>query len=248
MSQNPPRNSAFAAGVWLLVAAGIAFGIKSYLTGENPLAKLQGALPKTLTSKGQKPSAKPGDLVLNLDSFSGYSIFRTSSFKNKLKAQNISLFVQDDSADIAQRIEALDTNKAQFAVFTIDSFLSSSYARKSWPASIVMAIDESKGADAILVKNSGPKNLQEFDRGGGQFVLTPDSPSEFLARVVQTHLRLEKSQRRNFSGKDGSSEVLKAFEAASASSKDAYVMWEPDVSLAMQAGGRKLLDLSLIHI
>lgn len=245
MREDRQRNQVFSAGLWLLVAAALAFAWKK-MQGPNPPPALK-KIQKILTPKpAPKPvgSQDPKHPLLRLDGFSGYSVLRAPEFHAKLTSQGMGLRIQDDQADLSGRYQALIDGQADYAVFTIDSFLSAASRTGRWPASIVLVLDETQGADAIVVSSGGPKDLEDLNHPDGRFVLTPDSPSEFLARVVRAHFRLEKMPADPFVSANGSSQVLEAFSKAPKKNRSAYVMWEPDVSVAISKGGRKLLDSS----
>ena len=76
------------------------------------------------------------------------------------------------------------------AVFTIDSLLSAGARAGDFPASIVLVLDETKGSDAMVAMQSAVKGLEDLNDPSARIVLTPNSPSEFLARVVMAHFDL----------------------------------------------------------
>ena len=91
---------------------------------------------------------------LGLDGFSGYAVLRSSPFQQQLRSRSIKLEVVDDSADYAQRLEALQRGELQMAAFPIDALLKVCEDKRV-PATIVAIIDETRGADAVLVTRSG---------------------------------------------------------------------------------------------
>jgi hypothetical protein len=84
----------------------------------------------------------------------------------------------------------LRDGQTQFAVFTIDSLLAAGAKGGDFPATIVWVIDETKGSDAMVAYPSGVANLQDLNHASARIVLTPNSPSEFLARVVLANFHL----------------------------------------------------------
>jgi outer membrane protein OmpA-like peptidoglycan-associated protein len=76
-----------------------------------------------------------------------------------------------------------------------------------------------------------------------KIVLTPNSPSEFLARVVLAHFSLPRLQGNWMESAAGAGDVYRQFRSAKPTEKKAYVLWEPYVSRALQQpGARVLLD------
>ena len=153
----------------------------------------------------------------------------------------------EDEADYDARLSALEDGDVEMAVFTIDSLIMAGAKLGRFPASIVMVIDETKGADAVLAYEEGVKTVQDLNSSDAGFILTPSSPSEFLARVVKSHFNLPDLGRDWIIEANGSEAVLKHMKNAARSEKRAYVMWEPHVSQAKALPGVKvLLDSSRI--
>ena len=187
------------------------------------------------------------ELSIAADLFSGYAVLRSAQMRDNLKLEGIRLTMVDDGADYGARLEALEDGDIQMAVYTIDSLLMAGAKAGGFPASIVMLIDETKGADAVLAYKSAVASLQELDNADARFVLTPSSPSEFLARVVKSHFKLPNLSADWMIESSGSADVLKKMKSAKQSDKSVYVMWEPQVSQAKQLPGVEvILDSSKI--
>ncbi|MEZ6117579.1 MAG: hypothetical protein R3C28_13535 [Pirellulaceae bacterium] len=92
--------------------------------------------------------------------------------------------MHDDQADYRARLEGLKSGKYDMATFTIDALIKASAELNDVPAVIVSIIDETSGADAIVGNKQTFPNVDALNRPNVQFVLTSDSPSETLARVV----------------------------------------------------------------
>jgi ABC-type nitrate/sulfonate/bicarbonate transport system substrate-binding protein len=167
------------------------------------------------------------------DSFSGYAVLRSDTMKGALRKSGIKLEVVDDKADYDARLAALDKGKVQMAVFTVDSLLTSGAKLGRFPGAIVMVIDETQGADAVVAYKDQIARIQDLDDPEARLVLTPNSPSEFLARVVLAHFQLPSLPEKWWIEADGAGEVYKKFKSGRGQ-KRAYVMWEPYVSKALQ--------------
>lgn len=179
-----------------------------------------------------------------LDSFSGYAVLRSPELTRELRGVSTKLTLSDDGADYAKRIRALDAGTVDLAVFTVDSLLTASAELGRFPGTIVLVVDETRGADAIVAKPGGPRSLEELNRPDARFVLTPASPSEFLGRVVRAHFRLDQLGEDWVVPADGAEAVLAEYRRAPDSDRRAYVLWEPHVSMAEAEGARRLLDSS----
>ncbi len=180
------------------------------------------------------------------DSFSGYCILRSPELAKRLGASGIKFSVEDDGADYMHRMKALRDGDVDMAVFPVNSFIQSGLALGEFPASMVYVIDETVGADAIIAYRDAVPSIDALNRSDARIVLTPESPSELLARVMIASFNLpELPEKKWMVTADGSSEVYKKFRGDSRRKPVAYAMWEPDVSKALkQDNAIILLDSS----
>jgi outer membrane protein OmpA-like peptidoglycan-associated protein len=189
---------------------------------------------------GESPNKEGGGLKvkLALDSFPGYCIFRSDEFKKKLAEQKIDIECKDDEADYAKRMETIKTGETPLAVFTIDALLNNTPDTGEPPATIIMLIDESRGADAMLGYQEGVANIDALNNPGVKVVFAENSPSEALLRVVQNKFNLPNFPRLKadymIPAKDAE-KVLEQFEKAKATERKAFILWEPYVSIALKA-------------
>jgi outer membrane protein OmpA-like peptidoglycan-associated protein len=232
MANRSPIGLVLAALVWL-VLIGIAAVAYRYF--------VHPSVEKKLERETSSPSPYRHTVTVALDSFSGYSILRADALQERLKPKGIRLQFEDDGADYGSRLRALRDGDADLAVFTIDSLVKAGAALGSFPATIVLVIDETRGADAIVAYQQSVPSLEALNDPSAAFVLTPDSPSEFLARVAVAHFNLPDLQDDWLQAADGAEDVYKAFRAARPDQKKAYVLWEPFVSQAMREPGAHIL-------
>lgn len=196
---------------------------------------------KKLSEATGSASRYQDEIVLAADSFSGYCILRSEAFKQELRDRKLKVSVQDDKADYAARLDALRAGKVQLAVFTIDSLLAGGARAGDFPATIVLVIDETQGADALVAYEKGLVNIQDLNDPVAKIVLTPNSPSEFLARVVLAHFNLPRLADNWMVTADGAGEVYRQFRSAKPADKKAFVLWEPYVARALQQPGAHVL-------
>ncbi len=175
------------------------------------------------------------------DSFPGYAILRSDAVRNLLSRQAIKLTFVDDKADYVRRTRDLKSGKVQMAVFTIDAYLKAGNTIGDYPGSIVLVIDESKGADAIVAHKRGVPNIPNLSNPNARIVLTPDSPSETLARIMINTMSLPSLPADWASDANGSEDVYKKLKSADPDKPTAYVLWEPYVTKALAIDGVHLL-------
>ena len=224
--------------IWLVILAIIAVAVRYFYTDPKE---------EKLQSDTGSNSSYSHEVKIQADLFSGYSVLRSEEMKKNLRYDGIRLTMVADEADYSARLEALEDGDVQMAVFTIDSLLVAGAKLGRYPVSIVMVIDETVGADAVVAFDEGVKTVQDLNTSDAAFVLTPSSPSEFLARVVKSHFKLPKLGNNWIVESDGSGAVFEIMKNADRTKKQAYVLWEPHVSQAKKIPGVKvLLDSSKI--
>jgi outer membrane protein OmpA-like peptidoglycan-associated protein/ABC-type nitrate/sulfonate/bicarbonate transport system substrate-binding protein len=177
---------------------------------------------------------------VRLDGFSGYAVFRSATMKKLLRDQGICLDLVDDKADYPARMLSLREGEADLAVFTVDSFLKAGMRfGDKVPATVVMIIDQTKGADSVVAYSAGLSRLEDLNHPDARFVFTPSSPSEFLARIIVGQLSLPRLPEKWYKEADGAEDVLKKLKAADPKQKYAYVLWEPQLTQALKVKGVK---------
>ena len=172
MAEGKGFKGCIVAVVWLVILAIVAVTVRYFWT-EPQKEKLQ--------SDTGSNSSYSHEVKIQADLFSGYSVLRSEEMKKNLRYEGVRLTVVKDEADYDARLEALEDGDVQMGVFTIDSLLLAGAKLGRFPVSIVMVIDETTGADAVLAFDNGVKTVQDLNTSDAAFVLTPSSPSEFLA-------------------------------------------------------------------
>lgn len=179
---------------------------------------------------------------IGMDNWVGYFPLCSPEMKRRLRSRQILLRCVDDQADYANRFEALEKGRLQFAVATVDSYLLNGF-ETGYPGVIVAVIDESKGGDAIVAREQKVGNLNDLQSGSNfKIAFTPASPSEHLLKAISTHFdipRLRSGQGDWRLHADGSNDALQKLLDGDA---DVAVLWEPDVSRALSKPGiRKII-------
>jgi len=179
-------------------------------------------------TKGSSPYKH--EVTIALDSFSGYAVLRSPQFSEALRRRQIKLTLVDDAANYVERLEGLRSGQTQMAAFTIDALLKTSSLVSQTPATIVALIDETQGADAMLASKSVVKNVDDLNHPDTRFVVTPDSPSETLARVVMSTFSLDQLVADPFVFANDANDVFDRYRASGKDSRQIFVVWEPYVS------------------
>ncbi len=189
----------------------------------------------------EQASSDSGDFKLTVhigtDNWVGYLPLCSSHLRQRLRKKEYLIVCDDDGADYKSRMSRLNSGELQLAVATVDSFLLNAH-QYDFPATIVAVLDESKGGDAIVGRVEAVASIEALRSGSHRIAYTPSSPSEFLLKVVASHFDMGKIFA-NTLATDGSE---KALEALKNGNVDVAVLWEPDVSKALQISGvEKLL-------
>ena len=210
--------------IWLMIAAVLAVAFR-FVSNRNR-RNAEEATTGTSRYKHQVDIA--------LDSFSGYALLRSPEMKSELADKGIRINLNDDGADYAARIQAIRSGEADMAVFTIDALIKVCAQIGELPGTIVAIIDETRGADAVVAYKKAVPNIDALNNAQMQFVLTQDSPSETLARVVMSHFNLDNLGSRPFVSAKDAEAVYKAYRKSNPNEAKAYVLWEPYVSKVLE--------------
>jgi outer membrane protein OmpA-like peptidoglycan-associated protein len=167
---------------------------------------------------------------LNIDSFSGYAVFRSDEFRNELSSRGIKCNLVDDQADYGKRLKALQSGETQMAVFTLDALIKgNAELGGDSPAVVVSIIDETKGADALIAYRTIP-NIDALNDPEMKIYMTGDSPSETLTRVLMANFSLDRLKPSQFVKLNGAREVYEEYRRSKPGEKKAFALWEPFVS------------------
>lgn len=190
-------------------------------------------IQKTSSSRHYDHTIKFG-----IDSFSGYATFRSPEFANQLGSNSIKLELEDDGANYVERLKKLQSGKLEMAVFTIDALIKASAAIGDLPATMIAIVDvsgsQAGGADAIVGYKAKYPNIQSLDNAKTRFVLTPDSPSEMVARVLQAHFALPKLTPDCYIKAQSAKDVYEIYKKSDQNADQVYVVWEPYIQKILE--------------
>lgn len=223
--------------VWVLIGAAIVFGIRLFTHKEKQELFIDTGSESQYTAEVRE----------NEDEFSGYALNRSDKNKEGLRKDKIRLTLHDDGADYFQRFADMRDGNCDIAVYTVDAFLTAGIVglKGEFPGKIFLPIDETIGADSAITFGD-IKSIDDLKKYKVKFVLTPNSPSEFLARIMIARFTL--SLPKDWIVQcNGSGEVYKQFEKDMRNGipegpefRRVYIMWEPHVSRALKANGKKI--------
>jgi ABC-type nitrate/sulfonate/bicarbonate transport system substrate-binding protein len=232
-----------ACVVWLFIVGALAIGYKFFVapeqaqkekTADEERVRMAQTESERLLDNTSSDGRYKHNIRFGIDSFSGYSIMRSEGLIKNLANKRIKISFEDDGANYQQRLEKLKNGQIQMAVFTIDALIKASYILKENPATIVAMIDETRGADAMVAYKSAIPDLDALNSQDIEFVLTPDSPSETLTRVVMSHFNLDNLKKEPFIKKKDAEAVYNLYRSAKPIEKRAYLLWEPYVTKALE--------------
>lgn len=187
--------------------------------------------------------ATKGTIMLAMDNWVGYQPLCSQQMKSRMRQAGYILECVNDDANYPERMKSLRKEKYQFAVATVDSYLLNG-AEEGFPGVITAVIDESFGGDAILAWKDQFENLDSLKQAQNlKVALTPDSPSEHLAKAAAVHFDIPALKQKDRAWQvptDGSEE---AYSKLINKETPVAVLWEPDVSRAIEKGNGQIVKL-----
>ncbi len=181
-------------------------------------------------------SKTKGKIRIAMDNWIGYFPLRSDEMKSLMRRSGWILACEDDNADYEGRMKRLEDGDIDFATATVDSFILNAQ-QFSYPATIVAVIDESKGGDAILAKKDRVESLDALkNKADIRVAFTANSPSHHLAKAAVDHFNVPEllpsgALRLETEGSEKARDKLLAGKA------DVAILWEPDVSRALNHKG-----------
>ena len=221
-----------AALVWLVI---LAIGVSTWKLVIEPrrqqtAQQQRDAQEKESLEKTQGTSKYTRELVVGLDSFSGYAVFRSEAFQNLLAERGIRVRLVDDNANYGDRAKGLESGQLQMALFPADALIKMASKQDALPSTIIAIIDETRGADAMVAYKKNFPNIDSLNQNSAKFVLLADSPSETLARVVMHDFDLRTLGTNPFTYVNSPDDLIERYKKATPASNEIFITWEPYVS------------------
>lgn len=220
------KNTVFVL-VFIFIVMPAIFGIKKLLPVLHQKLQVQ-----TSDAKDMK-----GKITIAYDDWVGYFPLTSARMKKFMRSEGYTFECVNDGADYAARMQALKEGKYDAVVATVDSYILNAVP-VDFPGTIIAVLDESKGDDAMVGYTNVVKNLDSFqDKFNSSIAYTECSPSEHLLKAVPVHFNAPalKNLRANQRMKTKSSQ--EAFDLLKSKKVDVAVLWEPNVSKALEIPG-----------
>jgi outer membrane protein OmpA-like peptidoglycan-associated protein len=164
----------------------------------------------------------------------GYWFMTAPDTRREAARRGMAISFQDDGGAYAARLQKFANREYDAIVLPVSSYLQHGAAHK-FPGVIVAAIAESKGADGIVgfADKFPTGNIRDLNNPELKVVYTADSPSSFLLDLTMVgfdlfHLTSTNTWRVEVGG------AREAFERARRHEGDIFVLWEPELSRALQ--------------
>ena len=213
-------------GVILLLLLGVG-GIFAYKYAQ-PL------LTKRLTLKTSDARANATSVRVAGDGYLGYWFLRSPEMEKVAPSKGVTVHFTDDKGLYAERLEKFTRGEYDIITLPINSYLEHG-AKHQFPGVIVAAVGSSRGADALVgFAAKFPKgNVKELEGLGTRIVYTTDSPSSFMLDLITSDFDLPA-----LAGSDGwrvpVDDIKVVLERAKKRDGDAFVLWEPELSRALE--------------
>lgn len=179
--------------------------------------------------------------TLCYDSFVGYApLVSARMLQNLGDNHQIGIQLIDDQADYEGRAENLRNGDCDIAVMTIDADLVTGDKLGEFPGSIVLVLDETRGADGYVAFKDAVPNTTALDNQDARLIGTGNSPTETLGRHLKSGM-LPNMGSKWFIEADGAKDVLAMMKEADRSLPRAYGLWEPQLSEALEIDGTHLI-------
>jgi outer membrane protein OmpA-like peptidoglycan-associated protein/ABC-type nitrate/sulfonate/bicarbonate transport system substrate-binding protein len=200
--------------------------------------------PKFFEKKQRQTSDATGTmntLRIGGDNYLGYWFIQSPELRKQCAKKGLQIVYHDDGGTYAKRLELFAKEEYDCIVLPINSYLEHGAAVK-YPGVIAAAISESKGADGIVAfsdRVSGDK-INQLNDSSLKIVYTANSPSSFLLDLIIADFDLDQLQTSDDwkVQAEGSAAVL---GLARKKQGDVFVLWEPDLSKALEIEGLKYI-------
>lgn len=180
------------------------------------------------------------------DDYGGYWFFTSPEMTKAAPRKGFTIDFTNDGGAYAERLQKFEKKEYDAIVLPVNSYLQHG-SRHGFPGVVVAAISESRGADAIVgfadVLPDG--QINGLNNPDLRIAYTAESPSSFLLDLLITDfgmdaLKEDSSWRRELgTARDVYKEAKKAQRDRTAG--DAFVLWEPYVTTAIEKLGMQKL-------
>ncbi len=179
------------------------------------------------------------------DNYLGYWFITSHEFKYRLGQKGYAIAWFNDGGNYADRHQKFGEGKYDMMVLPVNSYLF--HGKPDYPGLIVAALSDSKGADNIVGYQENitggterQVRINDLNNPALRIGVTPDSPSSFLLDVATVYFDLDKI--KGGQGRvetNGSADAYQKLAEKDPQKRqvDVAVVWEPNVSQALQIPG-----------
>lgn len=171
------------------------------------------------------------------DGYIGYWFITSPEMRRSVAAQGIQIDFTDDGGLYEERLQKFADGEYDAIFLPVKEYIEHG-DRHQYPGVMIASIAESKGADGIVActdKVPAGSNISILNNPNLRFVYTPQSPSSFLLdlTIVDFDLfRLRDTTNTSWRVEvNGSREV---YERAKRKDGDVFILWEPELSKALE--------------
>jgi outer membrane protein OmpA-like peptidoglycan-associated protein len=168
------------------------------------------------------------------DGYLGYWFITAPDTRREAARRGIAISFQDDGGTYAARLQKFANREYDAIVLPVSSYLQHGATYK-FPGVIVAAIAESKGADGIVgfADKFPTGNIRDLNNPDLKVVYTADSPSAFLLDLTMVGFDLFHLSSTN-AWRVEVGDAGDVFKRARRHEGDMFVLWEPELSRALQ--------------
>jgi len=173
------------------------------------------------------------------DNYLGYWFITSRELKVRLGQKGYALNWSNDGGNYAERQQKFNEGKYDLMVLPVNSYLF--HGKPNYQGLIVAALSDSKGADNIVgyqdkISGGAQTKINDLNNPALKIGVTADSPSSFLLNTAIARFDLNKLKTKGqwFVEVNSSEDAYKMLEKHQV---DAAILWEPNVSQALQIPG-----------
>ena len=197
-----------------------------------------------LTEKAQRKTsdARGSSATIRIagDNYLGYWFITSPEMRKRAAQKGTQIDFKNDGGAYADRLARFANKEYDCIVLPVNSYLEHGQQYK-YPGVIVAGISESKGADGIVAPSSimpMGSTVNELNNASLVFVFTGESPSSFLIDLTIANFNLDALQYGD-SWKIPVGSSREVYDRAKRGEGDIFVLWEPDLSKALDLPGMR---------
>jgi len=175
------------------------------------------------------------------DNYIGYWFLSSAQMRKQAPRAGLEVQFIDDGGLYADRLLKFNRKEYDCIVLPVNSYIEHG-KQYDYPGVIVASISESKGGDSIIgLETLFPEGkVNELNDSSLTITLTGGSPSEFLMDLTIAGFGLDQLEsQRTWLREVGSSKEV--YDSAKRGEGDVFVLWEPDLSKALELPGMKYI-------